>query len=259
MADFVHHRIEGDHGVVMIDRDERLNALGTPVLTGLAESFDTLEAAGVRVAVIETAGDRAFVAGADVKEFEAMTDRQDFVEYLHLQADVNERIASHPATVIAAVDGLAFGGGFELALACDMIVAGPDATFGFPEVALGLVPGGGGTQRLPRIVGPNKAKELVTTGTPIDAEEARTLGVVNRIADDGSVTEAAIELAGEITENAPLATRDAAELVDRGLDASLPTALAYEREVVFKLFATDDAAEGLDAFVAKRDAEFTGS
>ncbi|MDX1746113.1 MAG: enoyl-CoA hydratase-related protein [Halobacteriales archaeon] len=259
MADFVHHRIEGDHGVVMIDRDERLNALGTPVLTGLAEAFDALEAAGVRVVIIETAGDRAFVAGADVKEFGAMSDRQEFVEYLHLQADVNDQIAGHSATVIAAVDGLAFGGGFELALACDMIIADEGATFGFPEVALGLVPGGGGTQRLPRIVGPNKAKELVTTGTPIDAEEAKTLGVVNRIADDGDVIDTARALAEEITENAPLATRDAAELVDRGLDASLPTALAYEREVVFKLFATDDAAEGLSAFIDKRDAEFTGS
>ena len=259
MADFVHHSIDGDRGTVTIDRDERLNALGTPVLTGLAAAFDALADAGVRVVIIETAGDRAFVAGADVKEFDDMTDRQAFVEYLHLQADVNEQIERHPAIVIAAVDGLAFGGGFELALACDMIVATDDATFGFPEVGLGLVPGGGGTQRLPRIVGPNKAKELVTTGTPIDADEAMSLGVVNRIATDDDVVGTAEELAGEITENAPLATRDAAELVDRGLDASLPTALAYEREVVFKLFGTDDATEGLEAFVDKRDPEFTGA
>lgn len=258
MADFVHHAIDGDRATVTIDRDERLNALGTPVLTGLAEAFDALEAAGVRVATIETKGDRAFVAGADVKEFDAMADRQEFVEYLHRQAEVNDQIAAHPAIVIAAVDGLAFGGGFELALACDLIVAEESATFGFPEVGLGLVPGGGGTQRLPRIVGPNKAKELVTTGTPIDAAEAKTLGIVNRLAEDGGAGAAAAELTGEILENAPLATRDAAELVDRGLDASLETALAYEREVVFKLFGTDDATEGLNAFVDKRDPKFRG-
>lgn len=259
MAGYVDYAIDGDRGTVTIDREERLNALGTGVLLGIQEALDAFEDADVRVAVLRTAGDRAFVAGADVKEFAGMETRDEFVEYLQLQAAINDAVEAHSAIVIAAVDGLAFGGGFELALACDLIVAAESAMFGFPEVALGLVPGGGGTQRLPRIVGRNKAKELVTTGTPVGAEAAAQLGIVNRLASDGAIEDEVAALADEITENAPLAVRDAAQLVDRGLDASLQTALAYEREVVFKLFSSADAREGIEAFVEKREPTFRGT
>jgi len=139
-----------------------------------------------------------------------------------------------------------------------MIVAAEDAEFATPEAKLGLVPGGGATQRLPRAVGPNKAKELLTTGEPISAEEAERLGLVNRVVPDGEVEETAQSLAAEVAGNAPLAVRRAKQLVDEGLEMSLEGALSYEQEVTFTLYGTEDASEGIASFVEDREAEFSG-
>ena len=247
---------DGDVATVTIERPDKLNALNTEVFDELAESFEALEdeARGI---VLKTSGDRAFVAGADLKEFDEMSSQTEFVEFLRLQNRVNDQIEDHPALVAAAVDGLAFGGGFELVLATDLVVADSEAEFGLPEVSRGFVPGGGGTQRLPRVVGPNKAKEMVTTGNPISADEARELGLVNRVVED-DVEGAARELVAEAMENAPLAVEEAITLINEGMDASLNASMKYEQAVAAYLYTTEDAREGVRAFTEKRDPEFSG-
>jgi enoyl-CoA hydratase len=256
MSEHVHcERTEHAH-VVTIDRPDKLNALNTEIEDALYAEFERLAEEDATVVVIRTEGD-AFIAGADLKEIRGMSTRE-FVEYQKNARETHDYIATHPAVVIAAVDGLAYGGGFEIALAADMIVAGTDATFAVPEVKLGLVPGGGATQRLPRLVGKNRAKELLTTGNPIDADEARMLGLANRVVPTEEVDEAAQELAAEIDTNAPLAVKEAKRLVNEGTEAALDTGLSYEQEVTFTLYQTADAAEGIDAFAEKRDPEFTG-
>lgn len=253
--DFVQVERDDCLATVTIDRPDRLNALGSDVLDELREAFERLEGE-VPVIVLRSTDDRAFVAGADLKEFNGMDGLADFQSFLRMQGDTNDYVEEHPAIVVAEVDALAYGGGFELVLATDMVVASEDAEFAFPEVARGLVPGGGGTQRLARLVGPNKAKELITTGDPIGAAEAERLGVVNRVVPPGELSAATRELADSVTENAPLAVRGAARVIDEGLDASLDTALSYERQLTFTLFRSEDAAEGIRAFVEKRDPEF---
>lgn len=254
---FVKHEIDGDVGTVTIDRPDKLNALNTDVLQELEAAFEALEDE-VRSVVLRTAGDRAFVAGADLAEFDEYADQTEFLEFLRLQNRVNDYIESHPALVVSAVDALAYGGGFELVLATDIVVADAEAEFGLPEVNRGFVPGGGGTQRLPRIVGPNKAKELLTTGNPISAEEGREFGLVNSIAEDDSVDEAARDLVADAMENAPLAVTEATRLVDEGMEASLNTAMGYEQAVAAFLYTTEDTTEGITAFKEKREPDFSG-
>lgn len=258
---FVSHDVDGDSdgevATVTIDRTEKLNALNTVVLEELEAAFETIEEEEIRGVVLRTAGDRAFVAGADLGEFDEYESQHEFVEFLRLQNHVNDYIADHPALVASAVDGLAFGGGFELVLATDLVVADAGAEFGLPEVSRGFVPGGGGTQRLPRIVGPTKAKEMLTTGEPISAEVGRELGLVNRVVD-GDVDGAARELVGEAMQNAPLAVEAVTRLVDDGMEASLDTAMQYEQTVAAYLYTTADTKEGVKAFVEKCEPEFTG-
>lgn len=254
---FVNHEIDGEVGTVTIDRADKLNALNTDVLQDLEAAFETLEDE-VRGVILRTVGDRAFVAGADLTEFDEMADQTDFLEFIRLQNRVNDYIEAHPALIVSAVDSLAYGGGFELVLATDLIIADVDAEFGLPEVGRGFVPGGGGTQRLPRTVGPNKAKEMLTTGNPISADEGRELGLVNGVVEDGDVEGAARDLIAEAMKNAPLAVEEAARLVDEGMDASLDTAMGYEQAVTAYLYTTEDVTEGLTAFKEKREPEFSG-
>ncbi|MFB6135628.1 MAG: enoyl-CoA hydratase/isomerase family protein [Halobacteriaceae archaeon] len=246
---------DGDVAVVTIDRPEKLNALRTEVNDGLAAAFERVEDA-VAV-VLRSAGAKAFVAGADLEEVRGLSDAE-FGAFQRNARATNDAVADHPAAVVAAVEGLAYGGGFELALAADLVVAGEGARFALPEVGLGLIPGGGATQRLPRLVGANRAKELLVTGDPIDAETAREWGVVNRVVPDGEVDEAARDLATDVAGNAPLAVREAARVVDEGLESSLATGLSLEQEVTFTLRDTADAAEGLAAFAEDREPEFEG-
>lgn len=253
----VSYEIDDAVATVSIDRPDKLNALNTEVLRELEEAFQRLEGE-VRSIVLRSAGDRAFVAGADLAEFDEYETQTEFRAFLRRQNRVNDYVADHPALVVSAVDGLAFGGGFELVLATDLVVAEADAEFGFPEVSRGFVPGGGGTQRLPRIVGPTKAKEMITTGTPVSAEEARQLGLVNRVVEDGEGEDAARGLLAETMANAPLAVEAATRLVDEGMDASLDTAMGYEQAVAAFLYTTEDTEEGLEAFREKREPDFSG-
>jgi len=171
---------------------------------------------------------------------------------------VNDDIENHSAVVISEADALALGGGFELALATDMIVAAEGAEFGFPEIDLGMFPGGGGTQRIARIVGPNKAKELVVTGEPISPVEAERLGVVNRVVQDEALGEVTRDLAETIAAKAPLAVEHGKRAIDDGLDASLATGLSHEQQRAFVNRQTEDAHEGVRAFLEDRDPEFEG-
>jgi len=253
----VTHDVDGDVATVTIDRSDKLNALNADVFRELEAAFESVEGEA-RGVVLRTAGDRAFVAGADIKLFDELASQTEFMEFLRLQNRVNDYVAAHPVVVVSAVDGLAFGGGLELVLATDMVVAAADAEFGLPEVNLGFVPGGGGTQRLPRVVGPNKAKEMIVTGNPITAEEGRELGLVNAVVEDGDVEGAARDLVDDAMANAPLAVEEALRLVDEGMDASLDAAMRYEQAVTAYLYTTEDNAEGIRAFTEDRDPEFEG-
>ncbi|MFA9517901.1 enoyl-CoA hydratase/isomerase family protein [Halopenitus sp. H-Gu1] len=252
----VTHEIDDGIANITIDRPDKLNALNATVLTELRDAFQAVETEADGV-VLETAGDRAFVAGADIAMFEEMSNQTEFMEFVRLQNRVNDYIEDHPALVVAAVDGLAYGGGLELVLATDLVVAAPEVPFGVPEVSLGFVPGGGGTQRLPRVIGPNKAKEMIVTGNPISAEEAHDLGLVNRIAETDTVQQAARDLIGEAQENAPLAIEEAIRLVNEGMDASLDAAKQYEQAVAAYLYTTEDTAEGIRAFTEDDEPDFS--
>ena len=257
MSDPVMFETDGRQATVTVRRPDSLNALSTTVHDQLYEAFDSLED-DILAVRLRSAGTKAFVAGADLDEIHGMS-LEEFKQFQWNSRQTIDAIEAHPAVVIAEVTGLAYGGGCELALASDIVVADEDARFAVPEVTLGLVPGGGATQRLPRIVGPNKAKEMLTTGDPISGSTAHTYGLVNHVIDEpGAVEERAKSIADSIAENAPLAVREGKRLVDEGLEASLPTGLSYEQEVTFTLYQTEDAKEGIQAFAEDREPSFRG-
>jgi len=257
MGNPVEYTSDGRAAIVTIERPDSLNALSTTVHDQLYEAFGSLEDE-VTVIRLRSAGTKAFVAGADLEEIDGM-DIEEFKRFQRNSRNTIDFIEEHPAVVIAEVTGLAYGGGCELALASDIVIADANARFAVPEVTLGLVPGGGATQRLPRIIGPNKATEMLTTGEPISGSEAKSLGLVNHVVDEPrEVEDKAETVAGSITENAPLAVREAKRLVNEGLEASLQTGLSYEHEVTFSLYQTEDATEGIEAFTEDRDPSFQG-
>jgi len=208
--------------------------------------------------VLRTAGDRAFVAGADITLFDELASQTEFVEFLRLQNRVNDYVAAHSAVVVSAVDGPPSAAVSNWCWRRTSSSPTSTTEFGLPEVKLGFVPGGGGTQRLPRVVGPNKAKEMIVTGNPITAAEGRELGLVNAVVGDGDVAGAARDLVDDAMANAPLAVEEALRLVDEGMDASLDTAMRYEQAVTAYLYTTEDNAEGIRAFTEDRDPEFQG-
>jgi enoyl-CoA hydratase len=256
--DFVRvERQEDGIAVLTIDRREKLNSLNPQVVEEIGNALLDLEDDPPRVTIVTGAGERAFVAGADISAMNEMTplEAKKFSELGHAATALLDR---SPVPTIAAVNGFALGGGCELALACDIRVAAENALFGFPEVTLGILPGLGGTQRLPRLVGPGIAKELIFSGRRIKAEEARMLNLVNRVVPEGEAFEAAKELAGEIASNGPVAVRHAKQATNKALNVDLTSGLEYEADQFALLFATEDAREGMGAFVEKREAEFKG-
>ena len=213
--------------------------------------------ASVRAVVLYGTGGRAFCAGSDVKEFERLHGRVAEGKLL-LEKLVYRQLARLEVPVIAAIEGYALGGGLELALCCDLRVAGQDAKFGLPELRLGVVPGSGGTQRLPRIVGPAIAKEMILLGETIDAAAARQAGLVNRVVPAGDALAEARRMADVIAERGPVAVRIAKRLIDAAADRSLDDGLALELDESERVFATADMLEGAAAFFAKRPATFRG-
>lgn len=258
LPDFEYLRYEVRDNVawVTFTRPKALNALAADVLSEIAEVTEVIaEDPEVKVAVFTGEG-KAFVAGADIGEINALKDVFIGREYSLGGQEVMNRIAALPVPTIAAINGYALGGGLELALACDLRVASKNAKLGLPEVGLGLIPGFGGTQRLPRLIGAGRALDLILTGRHVPAEEALQLGLVNRVADD--VVEAARELAGQIIKNSPVALALAKESVARGIDVPLPEALEIEADLFGMACTTHDMREGTTAFLEKRAPEFKG-
>ncbi len=249
----------GNDGVALltIDRQDKLNALSPQVTEEIGQALLEIESEGPRAIIVTGAGEKAFVAGADISVMNSMTplEAKRFTEVGHAAMALLDRST---VPTIAAVNGFALGGGCELALACDIRIAAENALFGFPEVGLGILPGMGGTQRLPRLVGPALAKELIFSGRRIDAAEAREIGLVNRVVAQGEALNAARELAAEISANGPIAVRHAKAAANKAFDVDLISGLEYEADQFALLFATEDAREGMGAFVEKRKPQFKG-
>jgi enoyl-CoA hydratase len=242
--------------IVTLDRPEVLNALDFALIRELTDALEALDAdPACRAIVITGAGERAFAAGADIRELATQTPTTLFSgNEFHRW----ERIKRIRTPLIAAVRGVALGGGCELAMTCDMIVAADDARFGQPEITLGVMPGAGGTQRLTRAIGKAKAMELVLTGATLSAREAEERGLVTRIVPAADVTTAALDLAARIAAMPPVAVRAAKEAVNRAFEVSLEAGLEFERRAFYLLFDTDDAKEGLAAFSEKRKPSWKG-
>jgi enoyl-CoA hydratase len=255
--DYVRMEREDGVAVLTIDRQEKLNALDPQVTEEIGQALLELEAEGPRALIVTGAGERSFVAGADISAMSLMSplEAKRFSEIGHAAMALLDR---SPVPTIAAVNGYALGGGCEVAIACDIRIAAENATFGFPEVSLGILPGMGGTQRLPRLVGPALAKELIFTGRRIGAAEAREIGLVNRVVPQGEALKVARELAAEIAANGPLAVRHAKAATNRAMDVDLVSGLEYEADQFALLFATEDAREGMGAFAERRKPEFRG-
>ncbi len=255
---FEHLRFEVDDqvAVITIDRPEALNALNDLLLVELNVAFELAEAdLDVRALVLTGAG-RAFAAGADISNLQRLGDSFAGREASLAGQDVMNTLAALPIPTVAAINGFALGGGLELALAADLRVASPAARLGLPEVTLGLLPGYGGTQRLPRLIGASRALDLILTGRFVGADEALAMGLVNRVADDALT--GAMELARLTLRNAPIALGLAKEAVVRGLDVSLNQGFEIEADLFGMVVTTEDMQEGTRAFLEKRDAEFRG-
>lgn len=244
--------------LVTVNRPESLNALNSRLLGELECALYQLEQdQAVQVVVITGAGEKAFVAGADIKEMAAMTSYQGHQFALQGQR-LMLLIDRMTKPVIAAVNGYALGGGLELALACDLIYASDNARFGFPEVTLGIMPGFGGTQNLARLIGPNRAKELVLSGRMISAQQALTWGIVNELCPKAELADKVLGLAREIAKNGRLGVGYAKNAIVNGLNMSKEDGFRYESSLFGVLFATEDQKEGMGAFVEKRKPEFIG-
>lgn len=258
MPDFEHvdYRLDGAIAIITIDRQEALNALNQDLLIELSLAFEAAEAnVEVRALVITGAG-RAFVAGADIGAMRDLSDAFGGRELALLGQDVFGSLAALPFPTVAAINGFALGGGLELALAADLRVASQAAKLGLPEVGLGLIPGYGGTQRLPRLIGQGRALDLIMTARHVGAEEALQLGLVNRVVDDALA--GALELARSAAKNSPLALGLAKEAVVRGLDVSLSQGFEIEADLFGLASTSDDMREGTAAFLEKRAPKFTG-
>jgi len=244
--------------VVRIHRPGALNALDAEVLAALRERLFALAAdPSVRAVVLTGSGDRAFVAGADIAAMQAMGPPE-ALALSRLGGDVADQIAAMPQVVIAAVNGFALGGGCELALSCDIVLASKKARLGLPEVTLGVIPGFGGTQRLARAIGRHAAKRWVLSGDVFSADEALRVGVVQELFDAEDLLPKAIELAARISIRGPLAVAAAKRAIDAGADETLAKATARESAMFAACFDTADQKEGMAAFLAKRPAQFSG-
>ncbi len=246
-------------GVLTFNRPKALNALTTNTLEEVKEVLESIALAReIRVLVLTGAGDKAFVAGADITGFQTLNPLQ-ARHFAELGQEVFFKLEHLPQPVIACVNGFALGGGCEIAMACDFIYASEKARFGQPEVNLGLIPGFGGTQRLARMVGRAKAKELCMTGEAIDAQQARELGLVAKVFPAEQLLEETLKAAKLLAGKAPGVLRSIKQVINRGLDVDLKTGCAIEAEAFGLCFASQDAQEGVTAFLEKRKPNFKGS
>lgn len=249
--------IESRVATLVVNRPEKRNALNATVRRELVEALNALRGEPeARVVVITGAGDRAFIAGADIGEFAERTpiEQREAMEGRR----VFDVVAAYPKPTIAMINGYALGGGCELALACDLRIAASSAKLGQPEIRLGIIPGGGGTQRLPRLVGFGRAMRLVLTGELVSAEEAERIGLVDAVVPDEELGPYTRELAQAIAAHSPVALRLAKDAVRAALEMPLDAGLRHERELFITAFSSEDRSEGVRAFLEKRPPEFRG-
>jgi enoyl-CoA hydratase len=249
---------EGRIGIITLNRPERMNVIGQEFLNDLDAALKDIEMDDDLGALVITGAGNVFAAGADIKEIRSLDGVVSAHKFVARVQHSFNRVEELEKPVIAAVNGLALGGGCELALVCDIRVAAETASFGLPEIKLGVLPGAGGTQRLPRLVGVGRAKELLYSGESIDAQEAFRIGLVNKVVAADSLRETALEMAGRLAARAPVALRLIKSAVNRGINMELQSALAYESRCFEMLFTTRDQKEGMQAFVEKRKPEFEG-
>lgn len=247
---------DGRAGVVQLNRPKALNALNRELMTELLDALSGYDQDPDIGCMVVAGSERAFAAGADIKEMVSATPATMMANSF---IDLWDRLHRIGKPVIAAVSGYALGGGCELAMACDMIVASETAQFGQPEINLGVIPGAGGTQRMARAVGKAVAMEMVLNGRFLSATEAQQFGLVNRVVPVEMVLEEAVKLANDIAARAPVAVRLAKEAVNAAYEMPLQAGLAHERRLFYLLFGTDDQKEGMDAFVNKRKPEWKGT
>ena len=241
-----------------IDSESRRNAISRAMLSEFEALVQRVSGGRrTRVVVITGAGDKAFCAGADLKERATMSE-EEVRAFLQQLRRTFRSLELSDCVFIAAINGAAFGGGMELALACDLRVAAPVAEVALTEVTIGIIPGGGGTQRLTRLVGPGRAKDLILTGRRLNAAEAFSFGVVNRLAPEGRLIETALALTETVVQNAPLAVAAAKHAIDEGVGLELEDALGLELQKYESILKTEDRLEGLRAFAEKRPARFQG-
>ena len=257
MSDYQYILVERDErvGIVTLNRPKELNALNFQLVSELAEALEAFDGDdSIGCMIITGAGQKAFAAGADIKEMSGKSP----IDMMLGGFESWNRIRRLHKPLIAAVGGFALGGGCELAMHCDIIVASENARFGQPEINLGIIPGAGGTQRLARTFGKYRAMEMVLTGVPFTAQEMAAQGLVNRVVPQGEHLTEALKLAQVVAQRAPIALRLAKESVLAAFETTLEQGLEIERKNFFLLFATEDMREGMQAFIEKRKAEFQG-
>lgn len=245
----------GRVGLITLNRPQALNALNAQLVSEVNQALDALEADANIGCIVLTGSKKAFAAGADIKEMAELTYPQIYMDDLFSDSD---RVANRRKPIIAAVNGFALGGGCELALMCDFILAGDNARFGQPEINLGVLPGMGGTQRLTRAVGKAKAMEMCLSGRMIDAVEAERCGIVARIVPSDELLDEALKVAAVIASKSLPIAMMVKESVNRAFEVNLTEGVRFERRVFHAAFATQDQKEGMAAFIGKREAEFKG-
>jgi len=244
--------------IVTLNRPEVLNAVNADLLQRCNQlAKEAYYDNQLRVVIITGAGDRAFCVGADMKERKDM-DIARVRQFIQVIRDTFSLIENLPRPVIAAINGIALGGGTEMALACDIRIADPAATMGLTECKWGIIPGGGGTQRLPRLVGKGLAKELIFTARTVDAQEAMSIGLINKISQPGKSLEEALKMAEQICENGPIAVSQAKSVINRGVEMDINNALQIETNAYEVCIPTKDRIEGLVAFSQKRKPQYRG-
>ena len=249
--EFITYEVEGQIGIITINRPKALNALNSAVLDELDKTLDAVDQEAIRCLILTGAGEKSFVAGADIGEMSTLT-KAEGEAFGKKGNDVFRKLETFPIPVIAAVNGFALGGGCEISMSCDIRICSENAVFGQPEVGLGITPGFGGTQRLARIVGTGKAKEMIYGARNIKAEEAYRIGLVNNVYPAEELMPAAKKLASTIARNAPIAVRNCKRAINKGIQVDMDQAIVIEEKLFGSCFETCDQKEGMNAFLEKR-------
>ena len=252
--EFITYEQEGFVGILTINRPKALNALNSQVLDELNETIDSIDINETRALILTGAGDKSFVAGADIGEMSTLT-KAEGEAFGKKGNDVFRKLETLEIPVIAAVNGFALGGGCEISMSCDIRICSENAIFGQPEVGLGITPGFGGTQRLARLIGPGKAKEMVFASRNIKADEAYRVGLVNAVYTQEELMPAAKKLAGAIAKMAPIAVRNSKKAMNDGLQTDMDQAIVIEEKLFGGCFETEDQKNGMQAFLEKRKVE----